>query len=1122
MTAWPRSPMTVVLAIEGIDTLYCNARAADVVTAWSGTDWSTASAGLIFDLENQQKAHPWEAFNGGGQLKFTIIDDAFGILAHRTAGAADSELVTGLDRDDTTVTVKDTSAFAASGHIFIGNETCSYASKNATQFLTVVRGKYNPIGCDPSGLGGSRFGYPHRVDTVAYAPPVGPRVTQFPVEWIGRWVTLYLHARESDGTLQTKANATRLFAGRIAELRDDPDSLGTVVVCDHALTMLAEAVVGADQFTGNIADGMFLPAGAKFNANDNNGTTQRTANALTVVTSGASGANQMNEGFYTHAQLHNTLNTWLASELAANRLHGTYVFCIDWAVLLTKIGWQIPGSAQFTNMAIGMPRAVARFMGFVATSLSNILGNASVTETKKGGEWHSASGVEVPLRSWVNNGLATIRLKLEDLSGAFQDQLASIPVNMKMGTDPNEDYGLFLVDDKILVRAQVINNGDNTFTLKDVDIFAQFGNGQEQLDELRAYSKRIDEDGRVTLKQIMIFEGSEESLLNQFVYSTGNGTAYNHDTYDTLPFGAGLGWPGGLFGDAWETSVANLPAATKPVAIVLDKPTKVSALLGSDLLLRFAFPVWRSGGLRMATWQTPTASLSMYSLTESNKAELADLTDVNYRTSTMLSDRLKSNQIKIRYNRSLFNDAYRSTINVEDRTTVDDGGSTRSPRTIDARNTYDEFAATGTAIEDIVPNVFLPTVTLFTRPMRTLRRSMSIDEFESLAPGDIVDVTDSFARDPDDGTRGITSRPAIVIGHRYQLSAPQNARLHFQGEVDLMFTRGNRVFAYGPCAEVDDTQSAGGFDAGYNSSTRELWTYDHKHSESSEAIDASHYGAGYVCEIVEIDPSNPASVTSWTRTVESISGNKIKFTATLSSPAWDATKKYRIIFTDYDSSTPGQQAKAYQADTDGLIQNLAQANTFGIATSSINATAFDHASLPERHAELTFGDGKSFDVGSLVGAQRMIDNLIDHKTALCQPLLGVVASNSTYSTGQGRKTVMVFPIALTTATYTNSVMRYVSIAPFLRSSDGTATSVRISLCDRPPMDTTVDDITIPVPNVSASWATSSTTWATGTPATLSLAVKDGFGWGWLIVECGYKSECRGIAKFVELERSVFV
>src|SRR5690606_23734599 len=154
---------------------------------------------------------------------------------------AETELVTGVDRDDTTIVVQDTTAFASSGTIHIGTEAMSYDSKTSTTF-TVTRGVYSPFGCDASGSG-TRYAHNHRVGYPDYAPPIAPKVTQHPREWVGRWVGLWRHGW-SGSTMQTKAEAQLVFAGRIAEVRDDPATLSTVIVIDHALTSLKESTIG--------------------------------------------------------------------------------------------------------------------------------------------------------------------------------------------------------------------------------------------------------------------------------------------------------------------------------------------------------------------------------------------------------------------------------------------------------------------------------------------------------------------------------------------------------------------------------------------------------------------------------------------------------------------------------------------------------------------------------------------------------------------------------------------------------------------------------------------------------------------------------------------------------------
>src|SRR5690606_17000543 len=116
-------------------------------------------------------------------------------------------------------------------------------------------------------------------------------------------VGLWVHGYKADGTLQTKAEAQLVFAGRLVEVRDDADLLSTVLVAEHVLTDLREVTLGRDMFEGEVADGIYIPASGtggtvKFKFKDYNGSSWRTANDLVVVSSGASGANQMNQGFY--------------------------------------------------------------------------------------------------------------------------------------------------------------------------------------------------------------------------------------------------------------------------------------------------------------------------------------------------------------------------------------------------------------------------------------------------------------------------------------------------------------------------------------------------------------------------------------------------------------------------------------------------------------------------------------------------------------------------------------------------------------------------------------------------------------------------------------------------------
>jgi hypothetical protein len=90
--------------------------------------------------------------NGGasvvGAYQITTGNDIFtqnvgwgaGTWGGIVLGTATNQLNGAINNSVTTITVDDTSAFAASGNILIDSENISYASKNSTQFLSCVRG----------------------------------------------------------------------------------------------------------------------------------------------------------------------------------------------------------------------------------------------------------------------------------------------------------------------------------------------------------------------------------------------------------------------------------------------------------------------------------------------------------------------------------------------------------------------------------------------------------------------------------------------------------------------------------------------------------------------------------------------------------------------------------------------------------------------------------------------------------------------------------------------------------------------------------------------------------------------------------------------------------------------
>ena len=137
-----------VVAIEGYPHLITNhADPSKVVTAWSGTDFTTALGGLFVDLDRSQGFHPLRAFDEGGKCTLRIApdaDDTFGIDLAATARGDYTYLSNSIDCDDTTIPVKDTTFLAASGTAYLGTECIAYSGTTATTLTGVTRGMYSP------------------------------------------------------------------------------------------------------------------------------------------------------------------------------------------------------------------------------------------------------------------------------------------------------------------------------------------------------------------------------------------------------------------------------------------------------------------------------------------------------------------------------------------------------------------------------------------------------------------------------------------------------------------------------------------------------------------------------------------------------------------------------------------------------------------------------------------------------------------------------------------------------------------------------------------------------------------------------------------------------------------
>lgn len=1123
-----------VVAIEGYSNLLTDVR-RDRVTPdwWTGTDWATLGGivdGIVVELDQKQQMSPWDPLQGGGTAKIHVpptVSDAFGIDWGSRGGGIESEITASISRIDDIITVRSTAGFPASGIAYIGTECFSYSSTTATQFVDCTRGLFSPFFGGGGTLSVANFAHDHQLRNTDVNTALRPVVSSVPRVWSGRWIGVWMVPyNPQSGLPSDRTQSALVFAGQITEVRDDPETAHTVIMCSHFLDYVKEAVLLRDQWSAEVIDGINLPAGLTVTMNDSRGTsTPKTANPFSVVASGAVAPNQINAGRYSLTDLYSALNSWLAAEVLASRLYAnTYAFGLSTdpgTGPRTVINYEIDngGTGNVCSWRIVLPPQIADFFGF--TGQTYIGPTAVPTDTNA-----TLTSGDVPGsgRILFAGGMSGGALDLRNEVGNVVDNYAYLPIGAgQPPTSGGLTWGVFLLDNTrwfvaSKVGTQLTNCSPITGALAGIDP-ATFVQG------VYDYPIDISRTDPITIRQVFIIESSLASLLSLVFYNTGN-NGYNDPDWDVLGPGFGIGVPAELLGPDFLNSVNALPGANLPSVLILDKPTKIggdNGALSSELTLRRAFPIWKYGGLRFTTWTTPAIVNALATLDESTKAEPAKNT-ATQRSATTLTAQYVKTIVKINYNRDitqLGSDVYQKFLTLEDRTAIDDAGGAGVVCTLNARNTYGQFAATGAGIEALAPG-FLAMFPLFSRPMSFVRRSITPRFYEQLAPGDCVIVTDKFARDPTTGKRGITNRPGLITRITYNpggpvVNHPDQVR-DMAGEVDIVFLDLNRIGAYAPSGRVDETANTAPFTAGYDpTGTGRLTLKAHEYSEAGEAADASWFAANDKIAITELDPANLAAPLTWSRVVQSVAGNIVTLTAALSAPAFDTTKKYGITYDHYALVQPTQVQFAFQADdADGLVENLAPAYQYGVALSTGAYTSSTASDVPERLVTQAYGDGRAFDVGNDRALARLIGNLADHKTRHVKPTLSAtVAANTTFA---GYRLLMCKPVYLTTEKGTAHTARYLKIAPWFRSATGASVTIRITLASKLPSGALLDGVTFNGVYYQATWTTSSTVWQQGAVTTFPETVKGGDGIAFLLVEGTQNAETRGPGACFDTER----
>jgi hypothetical protein len=1090
-----------VLAIEGYERLLTDvANLGAVTTAWVGTDWSLALPGLEVRGAHKQSFEPWGDTIEAPELTFAVQpdeDDTFGIAVWKLKPSFKTRLTalfSPASNGTGTMTVKQTTAAASSGALFYGGRQFKYSAKGGTSFTVSSANHYAPF----AGSGGAKYVPPHAVASGEFAQTVAnPKVQDCPRTWNGKKVALYLH-RIVGGVCDTPAQAQLEFAGRIKRVYED-DRGWTCVECVDLRADIRDCVLHRDQFIGYLKEGIRLTANTKLKALESVSGTFAESTTFTVVTSGASGSSEVNEGIYDIYEIVSRLDKWLQANSAT--------FSSDWSCGILPLG------STGRRLVFTGSRSAAATQKFTiqcnSPHLMQCLGFEPTTATSSG--FYSVGGPDAVSATVYNlvspNAPYRIKstahgdhrgqdpesgyvLEIDGHEGEWWDHHAYLPTPYNDWAN-GENWSLLKIGDQ-LCWGKYVSDTQLTNVTAETTLSRHASRGY--VGYAPAYGLTVDELGEhLEVRQVIALAGSFSEIIPRLLASiAGDGT--NHTDYDVFPMGAALPWS--LLGDDFLASIRSLEQANRSGGMMLlfDRPTKLVDVLLPELMLRFAWLIFKDGVYQLVSPPTPNALDTDHQLDETNKAGKS----LDLRARSEVSEEWLRNVVKVDFNRTLDGDYQRHDI-YKHPTSIADYGESQAI-TIKAANSYADSAGTGTAVEDLAINLVTKVLPFFARPMRIVTRSISPALFHA-APGDTATVQDDFVRDPTHGRRGMSNRAGIIIAVSHDWGAGGG---ELGGEAVIMFSEEDRTYPMSPCAEVDTT--FGGtldglvFTNGYASAGPALKLKDHGHSRSSDEKDITHFAVGDLIRPTEFDPADPAAPDAWDRSITAIDSGDgyITLNSTLTSPAWGgATKLYRVVPRLYSVVGANQKLHAFIADdADGLILDEAEPNLYG----EFSQSAFSVSSaLTLARLIVTESDdeGRPFHPGLLSDLGINLNHLVHYGMSRAVPV-AMAAGASIDETATSYKLHTVWPFFIGGEFQAGTTRRLI-IAPEMSTTGGTGYA-RITISRIPPKGSSLTGVTWEGAKYQREFTTTSTTRVVLTPQTLNAIVGGDSGVVFISVE----------------------
>jgi hypothetical protein len=448
----------------------------------------------------------------------------------------------------TTFSVDSTSAFSATGTVYIGHELISYTSKTSTTFAGITR-----------GLCGLKHYHPSDVSS-GYR-----QVTDKPVYWVGRFVTLYEHLVSPEGryfgsTLATVGTYCReLWRGYVVEV-PRPEMGGMVIRCAPLVRKLAQQI-GAE-ISGQFAygTGQFLP--------------------LIYVTRG--------------------------DQIRAKLVSGSGSHDV----------WSQPNADA---LGAGL---VEKFTSSVQQSLQTQIGTGHLVQVNPTS--FGVPGLAIRLRStgshgWIVDSTAWFLTSQEP---SEEGNLFSLPYVWAPGQPPfNDCWVVVRLDQSAAYQNAVIASGGGLLRME--------VNGVTELCYFSEIDTSTGDDGSLTAFHITrralngvrvnpwlaeactvtVASGAQGTWKEIFLsLATSSGLTGERSAYDTLAYGFGLGIPGGDFD--FEVPSGTTTLAVEPDSSIIDEMSGELAL-GRQCLI----PIQVDGDVKMASVSTDVQTSALEPLT---------------------------------------------------------------------------------------------------------------------------------------------------------------------------------------------------------------------------------------------------------------------------------------------------------------------------------------------------------------------------------------------------------------------------------------------------------------------------------------------------------------------------